>query len=225
MKKKVFILVSVLLSTFISVIGSSQANAGDCSASDPCGTWAVLDTQGTVTNVIVCQASVCGAGSFGGQTVVPQVAPNPTTHDTANIGSYIGNTNEGTKVVYSQGIFEIHQPSVIHKSETEILLGDAYSSTVVSSVEIPILSKTFTYNDTIENSYGNVPMSIKDIDNSKKTILTVNKIENEENITESTFFYGKKTDQEIIEQLVRDQLNLINSKIQSLLRLLSGFIK
>ena len=38
-------------------------------------------------------------------------------------------------------------------------------------------------------------------------------------------FYGKKTEKQIIDQIIREQLNLINSKIQSLMRLLSGFIK
>jgi hypothetical protein len=224
MKTKASLIIVGLISSLISVVGISSANA-ECTAGDPCGTWAMLDTQGVVTNVIVCQASVCGGGTWAGQTVVPQVAPNPVTNDTTGMGSYIGNPDQTTQVTYSEGTFTIHEPSVVQRSEVEIDLNNNDITTIVSSVEIPILSKTFNYSDTFEKLYGNVPMKIKDVDNNKPTKLTVNKKQGEENIDESTIFYGRKTEQEIVEQLVTQQLNLINSKIQTFLRLLSDFIK
>jgi hypothetical protein len=67
MKTKVSLIIIGLISSLISVVGISSANA-ECSAADPCGTWAMLDQQGTVTNIIVCQASVCGSGTWAGQT-------------------------------------------------------------------------------------------------------------------------------------------------------------
>jgi hypothetical protein len=223
MKKKVFLLVSILMATSISIIGSSQANASDCSASDPCGTWAMLDTQGVVTNVIVCQASVCGGGTWAGQTVVPQVAPNPVTNDTTGQGSYIGNIENNTSVSYSNGTFTINENSTIYRSETQNNTIDNSIETV--SVEIPVTSRSFTYNDTIGRSYGNVPMSVNLVDPELPTKISANKNINNEDIYESTTFYGKKTEQQVIDQIIRQQLNLINSKIQSLMRLLSGFIK
>jgi hypothetical protein len=223
MKKRVFVLVSVLLGTSLSIIGSSQANASECSASDPCGTWAMLDTQGLVTNVIVCQASVCGSGTWAGQTVVPQVAPNPVTHDTTGQGSYIGNGENNTSVSYSNGSFIINENSTIYRSETENNIADNSIETI--SVEIPVTSTKFTYNDTIGRSYGTVPMSVNEVDSELPTKISANKNINNENINESTIFYGKKTEQQVIDQIIRQQLNLINSKIQSLMRLLSGFIK
>ncbi len=107
MKKKVFILVSLLLATSISVINSSQANASDCSAENPCGTWAVVDNTGNVTNIIVCQASVCGSGEFAGQKVVEQVAPNPSTHQSQ--GGWM--SGGSTTVTHSDGIFTVTQPT------------------------------------------------------------------------------------------------------------------
>jgi hypothetical protein len=105
MKKKTFILVSLLLATCISIISPSQANAGECSSSDPCGTWAVVDNSGTVTNIIVCQASVCGGGEFAGNKVVLQVAANPVTNDTYERGGYV--SSESQTVKESDGIFTI----------------------------------------------------------------------------------------------------------------------
>ena len=223
MKKKVFLLVSILIATSISIVGSSNANASDCSASNPCGTWAMLDSQGVVTNVIVCQVSVCGGGTWAGQTVVPQVAPNPVTHDTTGQGSYIGNNENNTTVSYSNGTFTINENSTIYRSETENNIVDNSIETI--SVEIPITSRSFTYSDTIERSYGNVPMSINEVNSELPTKVSANKNIDNRNISESTTFYGKKTEQQVIDQVIRQQLNLINSKIQSLLRLLSGFIK
>jgi hypothetical protein len=80
MKNKALTLVFALFAITLSIITPSQANAGDCSAEDPCGTWAVVDGSGIVTNIIVCQPSVCGSGIFAGNKVVLQVPANPTTH-------------------------------------------------------------------------------------------------------------------------------------------------
>jgi hypothetical protein len=52
---------------------SNNGGAGQCNASNPCGTWAVLDNSNTVTNVIVCQTAVCGSGTFANKPVVLQV--------------------------------------------------------------------------------------------------------------------------------------------------------
>jgi hypothetical protein len=222
MKTKASLIIIGLISSLISVVSVSSANA-DCDASNPCGTWAIIDTQGVVTNVIVCQVSVCGGGTFGGQTVVPQVAPNPVTHDTTGQGSYIGSSADNTTVSYSDGIFTINENSTIYRSETENNTED--NSTETISVEIPTTSRSFTYNDTIGKSYGTVPMSINEVNSALPTKVSANKNINNQNTRESTIFYGKKTEQQVLEQVVREQLNLINSKIQSLLRLLSGFIK
>ena len=80
MKNKALTLVFALFAITLSVITPSQANAGDCSAGDPCQTWAMLDESGVVINIIVCQPSVCGSGVWDGRKVVLQVPANPTTH-------------------------------------------------------------------------------------------------------------------------------------------------
>jgi hypothetical protein len=144
MKKKVFLLVSILIATSISVIGSSHANASDCSASNPCGTWAMLDTQGVVTNVIVCQVSVCGGGQWDGQRVVPQVAPNPVTHDTYGTSGF--NTNENQTVTESNSRFYIENNIPQTLSTTEIISNEEIINTTVT---VSQTVKSFTYEDTI----------------------------------------------------------------------------
>jgi hypothetical protein len=91
------LIISLLIALITAVITSTPQAIAQCTASDPCGTWAMLDPQGTVTNIIVCQASVCGGGTWAGQTVVPQVAPNPVTNDTYGTGGYWGTYDSNTR--------------------------------------------------------------------------------------------------------------------------------
>jgi hypothetical protein len=218
MKKS--LLVFTILISMLSVVNISQANAG-CTAENPCGTWAMLDSQGVVTNVIVCQASVCGGGTWAGQTVVPQVAPNPVTHDTTGQGSYIGNKESGTTVTYSDNKFNIIENSTIAREQIDI----DNNSTTVSRVEIPVTSKSFSYEDTINRSYGNVPMSAELIDESKETKISVLKNSNEDTEYESTSFSERKSIEELRSDIAFKNLTLIMSKIQTMLKLLKGWIK
>jgi hypothetical protein len=218
MKKN--LLVFTLLISMISIINVSQADAS-CTAENPCGTWAMLDSQGTVTNVIVCQVSVCGGGTWAGQTVVPQVAPNPVTHDTTGQGSYIGNKEAGTAVTYSENRFNIIENSTIVREQTDI----DNNSTTVSRVEIPVTSKSFSYKDTINRSYGNVLMSVGLVDESKDTKISVLKSSDEGSEYESTNFSERKTVEELKSDVAFKNLTLLMSKIQTLINLLKGWLK
>jgi hypothetical protein len=220
MKTKASLIVIGLISSLISVVGISSANA-ECNASDPCGTWAMLDTQGVVTNVIVCQASVCGGGTWAGQTVVPQVAPNPVTHDTTGQGSYIGNKEAGTTVIYSDNRFNIVESSTIVREQTDV----ENNSTSVSRVEIPVASRSFSYEDTVNRSYGNVPMSVGLVDESKDTKVSVLKNSDEGTEYESTSFSERKTVEELKSDVAFKNLTLMMSKIQTLIKLLKGWLK
>ena len=227
--KKNLLIFTILISMF-SVINVSQANA-NCTAGDPCGTWAMLDSQGVVTNVIVCQASVCGGGTWAGQTVVPQVAPNPVTNTTHETGSYIGNSQDNSEVRYSDGTFTISENINISKSVTET----DNNTTTISKVEIPVSTRSFTYEDTINKKYGEVEMNVVNFNENLPTTLKIIEISpigvNEENnilyntIQESTVFNERKNLSEITQDLSNNNLNLLLSKIQTLVSLLGSWVK
>ena len=227
--KKNLLVFTILISMF-SVINVSQANA-NCTAGDPCGTWAMLDSQGVVTNVIVCQASVCGGGTWAGQTVVPQVAPNPVTNTTHETGSYIGNSQDNSEVRYSDGTFTISENINISKSVTET----DNNTTTISKVEIPVSTRSFTYEDTINKKYGEVEMNVVNFNENLPTTLKIIEISptgvNEENnilyntIQESTVFNERKNLSEITQDLSNNNLNLLLSKIQTLVFLLGSWVK
>ena len=239
--KKNLLVFTILISMF-SVVNVSQANA-NCTAENPCGTWAVIDNQGVVKNVIVCQASVCGGGTFAGMTVVPQVAPNPVTHGSQ--GSFIGNPSEGTEVRYDTPTqtFTIAQSTspndIITRSETEVNTIGNTTITTDSSVNIPVTSKSFKYEDTVGVSYWDILFSVGNVNDNKPTELIVrqetktnilnqyNELEGQElvNAYEKATFYGQQDEIAVIQKVVQDQMVLINSKITTLINLLRGFIK
>jgi hypothetical protein len=219
MKKNILIFIILITSTF--VFNYSPAIASECNENNPCGTWAMLDSQGVVTNVIVCQASVCGGGTWAGQTVVPQVAPNPVTHDATGQGSYIGNSELGTEVVYSSGIFIINESVRINNSFTE-----TQNETITTSeVSIPVSSRSFTYEDTIGKSWGQVEMIPVAFDENSLTILSVKETNLINTIQETVSFDNRKTTEEIQENFVNNNLNLLLSKIQTLISLLGSWVK
>jgi hypothetical protein len=241
-KMKKSLLVFTILISMFSVVNISQANA-NCTADNPCGTWAVIDNQGVVTNVIVCQASVCGGGTFAGMTVVPQVAPDPVTHGSQ--GSFIGDPSQGTEVRYDRPtetftVVQTSTPSdVITRSETEINTTENTTVATTSSVNIPVVSKSFKYEDTVGISYWDIPFSVGIVNDNKPTELIVrqetktnilnqyNELEGQELVSayEKATFYGQKNEIEIIQKVVQEQMSLINSKITTLLNLLRGWVK
>ena len=103
----------IATSVFISVV---PAQAGECSAEDPCHTYAMVNDAGVVTNIIVCQPSVCGSGVWAGSRVVLQVVANPETHQ--NQGGVFGGTENKDKVVTeSNGTFTITNKNPVVQQE------------------------------------------------------------------------------------------------------------
>lgn len=134
--------------------------AGECSAEDPCHTYAMVDGNGVVTNIIVCQPSVCGGGTFAGSRVVPQVAANPVTHQ--NQGGYLANP-DSTPVRESNGRFTITNDGptgVANVTENET------TRTIVSSTFEPGVQNSFTFNDTVGSSDGRPVMRTEPMDKS-----------------------------------------------------------
>jgi hypothetical protein len=116
----------VLLIAFALVnVSAISANAGEGEA-----TYAVVDSSGVVTNVIVCQASVCGSSGswngtmpsdtpWAGQKLVLQVPAHPETGK--NQGSVIGTPENPVKYdsqsqTFTQG--SASTPVPVRNSET-----------------------------------------------------------------------------------------------------------
>lgn len=148
---------------FILILGAmlfaspQAANADGCSAEDPCQTYAVVDSSGLVINTIVCQPSVCGSGTLGGQKVVAQVAANSVTHTTEGTSGFNSRPENGTTTYESNGTFFVQNNSA--KVQTEVIYNQQDNSVTTATVTLsnaPV--QTFTYADTVGKLHGEIPM-------------------------------------------------------------------
>ena len=137
-------------------ISTSTASAGECSASDPCLTYAMLDSSGVVINIIVCQPSVCGGGTWDGKRVVPQVAATP---EGQNQGGYYNPAGSGREVVHSNGTFTLNNN--VAATTVDVVVNttlDAITNTTSTETSTVTVSKsagnasTFSYEDTVGKS-------------------------------------------------------------------------
>jgi hypothetical protein len=201
MKKVLF---SLIASSLLFNLSSAKA--------DP--TYAVLDANGNVTNIIVC-GSACASGEFGGNKVVLQVAADPVTNENRG-GFWYG---PGTTTYDSNsGTFTMVEPKTVTNSLTE----EEDGTEVTSSATINGGATTqFTYNDTIGNNlFTRGGFNYGWTENSSSTISV-----NKNNVTESFDFNNRQTEIQIQESIQNSGLALLNSKVQVLISLLGSWVK
>jgi hypothetical protein len=195
---------SILLTVGALAFASAPANAGECSAEDPCHTYAMVNDAGVVTNIIVCQPSVCGSGTFAGSRVVPQVAANAETHQ--NQGGYLANPGS-TPVVESNGRFTLTNDNpTITTSVTQ----NETSKTVLSTSLEPGVQNSFTFNDTVGQTNGRPVMRTETIDKSIGATLSYSNTRNSESATatsgESITFDERQTEEYVELELMIQEL-------------------
>ena len=184
----------------------SSANA------DP--TYAVLDSNGNVTNIIVC-GSACAGGTFAGQTVVPQVAADPVTGQ--NRGGFWHGPGT-TTYDFNSGTFTMTDNSTVVNSISEEENGE----TITSSATIYGGKTTqFKYSDTVGNNLFTRGGFIYGYLENTSSTISVNK----NNITESLDFSNRQTGVQIQESVENSGLALLNSKVQVLISLLGSWVK
>ena len=238
------LIISLLIALITAVITSSPQAIAQCTASDPCGTWAMLDPQGTVTNIIVCQASVCGGGTWAGQTVVPQVAPNPVTNDTYGTGGYWGTYDSNTREFTVDRNGPNQTPaSTQTNSETRTATDTdgAVTSTTTIEATTPFVAKTFKYEDTVKdasnfdekgqpiNGWDQRYLKDKELPANSPATVKVTKayVENElgQLKSESMTLAQRMTQGELTEAAKAENKTLIIENIMSVVRLLNSWMK
>ncbi len=243
MKKKLAIALNLTILGAV-ITSAPKAIASECSSADPCGVWAMLDPQGTVTNIIVCQASVCGGGTWAGQTVVPQVAPNPVTNDTTGTGGYWGTYDSNTKefTVDRNGPNQTPvQTQTNSETRIETNADGAVSSTTTIETTTPAVAKTFKYEDTIKdpndfdkngqpiNGWDQRYLKDKELPNNSPANIKVVKEYIEDEMarikSESMTLVNRMTEGELTEAVKAENKTLIMENIMSVVRLLNSWIK
>lgn len=185
--------IAIILGTLTFV--SAPAYAGECSAEDPCHTYAMVDGSGLVTNIIVCQPSVCGSGMFAGSRVVLQVVAHPETHLSQG-GIFGGTENIDKRVTESNGTFTITNNNPVFNQE--IIKETPNSGTQLQSSIGPGTQQSFTAADTA-HTVGVITLHDKPIDQNIGATLTASEV----NIETSTVVVGSvETSTVIVEKAI-----------------------
>ena len=214
-------ILGVISSSFVFISVPEIANAGECSAADPCLTYAMLDSAGTVINIIVCQPSVCGSGIWDGRKVVPQVAATP---EGQNQGGYYNPAGSGREVVHSNGTFTINNNLPTTNVDVVTNTNNTETSTVVVSVSAGNKT-TFSYEDTVGKSTSEISFNTLPLSDSTSATVSATDVSSNSTTTESTTFEERKTAEEVSSILIQRNLTLLQSKISRLLALLDAWIK
>jgi hypothetical protein len=218
----------VIASSLVFISVSESANAGECSTADPCLTYAVLDNAGTVSNIIVCQPSVCGSGTFAGQRVVPQVAATP---EGQNQGGYYNPAGSGREVTHSNGTFTMNNN--VAATAVDVVVNttvDVVTNTTSTETSTVTVSKsagnasTFSYEDTVGKSPSEISFNTLPLPNNTSATVSATEVTSNSTRTESTILQERKTALEVSSILAQRNLSLLQSKIDRLLILLGSWL-
>jgi len=210
-------------------ISTSTASAGECSVADPCLTYAMLDSAGTVINIIVCQPSVCGSGIWDGKKVVPQVAANAQGQ---NQGGYYNPAGSGREVVHSDGTFTLNNNVVATTVDVVVnTTVDVVTNTTSTETSTVTVSKsagnasTFSYEDTVGKSPSEISFNTLPLPNNTSATISATDVSSNSTVTESVTFRERKTLAFVEEYLLENDYSLLRSKINRFSKyLLNWFI-
>ena len=226
--KKIFLFLSVFATILTSITFVSLAQADGCSADNPCGGYAVLDSNNNVINTIVCDAATCGGGTFGGNTVVLQSPTNPDGSGRA-LGGF--NSDNNTIVTYNSTTKTFNIPTsgpITMSNQTIVVNPDKTQTETQLSATVSSTSRTFNAPTNIKSLP--IQLSEPSVTKDANVTLVVTEIggascvslDNQDLCVKSTQqigFTAPKTAQEIIAIVVNEKMNLIQKNINSLIKL------
>jgi hypothetical protein len=225
MNKKVISVVFGLVASSLMFVATPVAQAGDCSAADPCQTYAMVNDAGVVTNIIVCQPSVCGSGEFAGSKVVPQVAADETGK---NRGGFFYTPDSGNQVTESNGVFTLHKGDPVVQTSTEVI-GDV--ATTVTTTTSNGGSSSFTFDNTVGAEQVNlVPTQNTFNEDTSASVSIQQTVQNSETTTVSANFEERTTVQVVEETLkaaadAEKQVALIDARIAKISSMLRKWLR
>ena len=187
----------VIASSFVFISVPELASAGECSTEDPCQTYAVVE-GGTVTNIIVCQPSVCGSGTFNGKQVVLQRPADPVTNQSQ--GGYLGSPNN----------------PVTYNSEQKTFTQNE-STWSVPQTNTQVVVETITATGAVETTTLTAAINPEGLKTNPATISAT-----QGELSESKTFNESKTSLEV-EIAIQDSV-IMKKYLNKFLQLLRGWI-
>ena len=217
MKLKTKLATIILAISAALFISTSTASAGECSASDPCLTYAMLDNSGVVINTIVCQPSVCGSGIWDGKRVVPQVAATPTGQ---NQGGYLQTPGSAIEVTYSNGTFTLNNNVPTTNIDVVTNMDNTETSTVTVLVSAGNKT-TFSYEDTIGKFPSDILFNTLPLETNTSATISATDIDVNSATTQSVTFQERKTSEFVEEYLLDNNYSFLRNKINRFYKYMS----
>jgi hypothetical protein len=180
MKIKVILGSLAMIATSVVFVSMTPANAGECTAEDPCQTYALVNDAGYVYNTIVCQPSECGSGYFGREKVVLQIPANPQTNTPAETGqAYNSNDNQVVQVIGNTF-------TVTDRNTEEVI------TTITPAFNIQKNEDVTTVNSVL------VEFPLND---SATVVMNSKEVTNQQTTTDTLKYYAPQTEAKVLEDL------------------------
>ena len=225
--KKVTLIALALISAFLLPVNSATADSAPCTAEDPCQTWAVVNESGLVTNIIVCQPSVCGSGEFAGSKVVLQVPADPVTHQSQG-GYYGGSDPQSPQAVHYDSEAKVFTRGSEAFPAPSIKVQTFEDGTSITTLQTTVKSQLLTFRpeDFVQGEMKFTPV----IDEQTDAELYVYQYVKEgfglqEPTVEMITFDSPKSKDEVVKAITDNDLNLLLTWIDELLSMLDTWIK
>jgi len=225
--KKASLIALALISASLLPINSAAADSDPCTAEDPCQTWAVVNESGLVTNIIVCQPSVCGSGEFAGSKVVLQVPANPVTHQSQG-GYYGGPDPQSPQAVHYDSEAKIFTRGSEKFPANVTKVENFEDGTSITTLKTTVKSQMVGFGP--ENFVNGEMKFTPVIDDETGADLYVYQyvsegLGNSSPTVQTITFDSPKTKDEITEAIIENDLNLLLTWIDELLAMLDVWVK
>jgi len=217
--------INLILTVFVTILASITF-VSSAYADDPSGTYAVLNSNNEVTNIIVCSAAVCGGGTFGGDKVVLQVPNNPT----GTQYGYLSNPGQAP-VTYNLQNQTFTVPQGPFKNSQSVVTANSDGTTVTDTLSVSVSGTASTFKapssisdnmpvltapEAITGSQGN--FLVTEINGAKCVLVNGQSLC--ETLSQSLNFTIPQTAQQVLNTVIQNKLDLIQKNINYLYSLI-----
>ena len=230
MKKIINILLTTLVLTGVSTI---SAHADENQA-----TYAVVDSNGVVTNIIVCGPAVCGSnGSWGGtmpsdtpwagQKLVLQVPVHSVTGQ--SLGGYLGTPDNPVKYdsqaqVFTQGSASTPEPVTRSEAIDNVTLSATIQSEVKTFGPNSVVNNQMQFTPLVNSSTGATLSAIQQTGETRTVTSSIGEVTTEYVASKEMAFFDTPKTRSQIQTSIKNKLQIIEQYLNRFYVLLNGWM-
>jgi hypothetical protein len=229
--KKILLAISLVLSSF-NFIGT-PAHADENQA-----TYAVVNSAGVVTNIIVCGPAVCGPnGSWGGimpsdtpwagQQLVLQVPVHTETGK--SLGGYLGTPENPVKYdsqaqVFTQGSASTPEPVTRSETIDNVTLSATIQSEVKTFGPDSVVNNQMQFTPLVNSSTGATLSALQQTGETRTVTSSIGEVTTEYVTSKEMAFFDTPKTRSQIQTSIENRLRIIQQYLNRFYVLLNGWI-